>query len=181
MNMRKRTRMLSQQNPIAILADTTLSAAIDAPKMRARGAAILALARLLSGRRPIELYGVVGAGNGDTGAYVMVRIETAPLDMARAAFILTEPAATRGIGYSIIGQMHRDGTLGRNGWGGGWAHGSDKLYRENAQASMARVLGSASDSLYIPAAHVSDAAISKPIEWLTTMLRQYGGETLAEA
>lgn len=178
MNMRRRARTLSQQAPLVILADLTLSAGISGEQMRGRGAAILALVRILSERRPVELWATVGVGSLQTCFYVMARIETSPLDLARAAHVLTEPSACRGVGYAIGQKAHEDGTLATRGWGGGWGYSSAETYRQHAADSMLRVISPGSDALYMAAAHVRDAAIEKPVEWIVAMLKKYGGEAI---
>lgn len=165
LNMRRKVKRVNEAAPIAVIVNTTLSGGISIEDMQARGSAILALVRALSSRRPVELWSGTGI-HADVGAlWQLYRIETAPLDLARAAFILSHPCATRGIQYGV-------GRSPEYGFNGHWPYssGQDKHIE---RAAFVRALPHVSEVLYIPSAHVDEASIKDPINWITENVKAY--------
>jgi hypothetical protein len=171
MAMRRRERVMTEQGPLTIIVSMSLSAAIDVSVMRKRGASLLALVRLLSANRPVELWMAVCLGDSNHGTHTLVRLDTAPLDLARAAHMLTCPSVTRGIGYGICHGMRS---------GGNWPHGDYEGYQRTARELYSNVIGTDSEVLYVGAAHVNDPTVKEPVKWLKETLAQYGGAALAE-
>jgi hypothetical protein len=172
MAMRRRERVMAEQGPLTIIVSMTLSGGIDTEAMRARGATLLALVRMLSANRPVEVYTAVCLGGDNHGTHVLTRLDTAPLDLARAAHMLTCPAVTRGIGYGICQEQLRSG--------GNWPHADFDAYQKTARELYSAVIGTSSEVLYVGAAHYNDPMVRKPVEWLKATLAQYGGAALAE-
>lgn len=186
-NMRRRERIMSQQAPLAIIASLELSGGIDIGTMRKRGSVMLALVRRLSNIRPVELFVACSVGDRrrcgkPAGAHVICRIDTAPLDLARAAHVLTCPSVTRGIGYAI-GDYLLQNHIGDKGtsWSGGWAYGDDTAYRPNAREIIGSVANPTSEALYLAPAHVRDPMVTDPIKWLKEKLVEFGGVELEAA
>lgn len=178
LNMRRRTRIVSEQSPLTILVETGNSAALENSQVQARGSAILALVRILSIRRPIELWLAKGSGNSRGCLYTMARIESAPLDLARAAHVIADPLAYRLTMMCLAHRAFSDGTLDtkESGWNGQWPYGDINLYRANAARIMGAAIG-ASETLYLPPAHIEDNSITMPDQWLLKMIARYSGET----
>jgi hypothetical protein len=171
--MRRRHRVADDLAPLTIVVDTTSSGGVGADKLEKRGAAILALVRLLSARRPVTLYAGNAMGNSradkDGFNAVLTRIETAPLDLARAAFLLGHPGAARGIGYGVV----------VNEFGGSdghipWPYDNHELARKSAPEFYGRVFPN-SEILCLPPVFVKDPAIDTPEIWLADMLAKFGG------
>jgi hypothetical protein len=184
--MRQRQRVSSDQAPLAIIVDIASSAGIDSADLEKRGAAILALVRLLSAARPVSLYVGVSVTAGHlTGAerhnacHVFTRMDTTPLDLARAAHMLCHTSTARslyyGAAYELTGAPLDEESLS-------WPYRGEKdVIRTHAHAILARAIPDAAQSLYIGAAHMNDAAIKNPALWLETMLKEHGGEPVQEA
>ena len=169
--MRRRVRTTNQVAPLAIFADLTSSGGISAEDVRKRGCAILALVRLLANLRPVELWAFTGLGSHRKAAYTVVRVETSPLDLARAAHVLTCPSVSRGIGYGLSQERFHSG--------GGWPYGDGcKLQRQHGAAIMARVADPGSDVLFIPPVYLYDDSIKNPAKWVHDKLAEYGGKTV---
>lgn len=169
--MRRRTRTTNQVAPLAIFADLTSSGGISAEDVRKRGCAILALVRLLANLRPVELWAFTGLGSHKRAAYTVVRVESSPLDLARAAHVLTCPSVSRGIGYGLAHERFNSS--------GGWPYGDDcKLQRKHGAAIMARVCDPGSDVLFIPPVYLYDDSIKNPAKWVHDKLAEYGGQTV---
>lgn len=171
MAMRRRERVRTEQGPLTIIVSMSLSAAIEVDDMRKRGATLLALVRLLSANRPVEVWTAICLGGYSHGSHVLTRLDTAPLDLARAAHMLTCPSVTRGIGYGICGEM-KDGSK--------WPHGNFEAYQQTARELYSGVIGTNSEVLYVGAAHSKDPTVRNPVQWLKETLAQYGGATLAD-
>jgi len=176
-SMRKRTRLDRDDAPVTIFMDLTSSAMVDADHLLKRGIAILAFTRLLTQHRPVELWG--GVSLGDPRSYsgkgqawsstVGWRIDTAPLDLARAAFLLAHPAVARGIGYGIGPAL-----AGHATWGGSWPWGDNRLSMSTLQSRLRNALGAA-EMLCIPAIYGTDPLVTDPIAWITRELERLTG------
>jgi hypothetical protein len=171
MAMRRRERVMTEQGPLTVIVSMSLSAAIDIEVMRKRGASLLALVRLLSANRPVELWIAICLGGGNHGTHTLVRLDTAPLDLARAAHMLTCPSVTRGLGYGVCAEMRS---------GGQWPHNDFEGYQRTARELYSNVIGTSSEVLYVGAAHLDDPAVKEPVKWLKETLAQYGGAAVAE-
>jgi hypothetical protein len=104
MAMRRRVRIADDMAPLAVVVDVGVSASVSHPTIQRRGAAALALVRLLATTRPVSLWVVSGqvTDKYDTArnAAFAVRVDTAPLDVARAAWLLAAPEAFRRAGFA---------------------------------------------------------------------------------
>lgn len=103
--MRQRRSFRDASNPIAIIVNAGASGAVSTGTIERRGAAVLALTRLLSAARPVSLYVMSGHTDNGKHALTIVRIETEPLDISRAAFCMAHPAFLRRLMFSRNGQV----------------------------------------------------------------------------
>ena len=106
--MRRRVKVEAPA-PLKIVVDVGASATLSNEIIERRGVAVLALLRLLvSAGHAIEVYTVHANGNAadgsDTG-FAFMRLETSPLDVARAAWVLSSPGFGRYIGYAASSTM----------------------------------------------------------------------------
>jgi hypothetical protein len=157
--MRRRVRLTSAGAPLAVIVDLTTSQGINARDIEKRGAAILALVRILSARRPVELWaGAFTGADGDrNGCAMFARIDTAPLDLARAAFAMVSPAYPRRALYALARTK---------GFSGGWPYGSGDASRRFLESILKPAFPAMGDVLAIPAAHESDAIHRDPVAWI---------------
>jgi len=180
LNMRRRERTNSQYAPLVIVADLTSSGGISAKDVLKRGCAILALVRLLTDTRPVELW--AGAeldcdskyGKGSNFA-IFTKMDTAPLDLARVAHFITHASVPRAVHYAY-GQHKYDSPLR-------WAYGNTihyEMQRNVGAESFARVLNPGGDVLYIPPIYAKDNLISNPTAWIKDMINRYGWNTDSE-
>ncbi len=173
MHMRQRRRTADELAPLTICVDTTSSGGVSAKSLRKRGAALLALARLLAARRPVTIW-IVNAmkpsnhnGHDTTGSAFL--LDTAPLDLARAAHCMTNVSVSRQCAYAI-GEKLAD----VNGCGFlQWPNGDVDKYRKAGAAFWGEALG-AEDVLFMPPVFLNDPAIENPTKWLKEMLAKYG-------
>jgi len=166
-NMRLRRRVAKESAPLAIFADLTSSASLTTKQVAQRGAAILALVRLLSQRRPIELWVGAGLNRGTNATLVFTRLDTAPLDLARAAHMLTAETVSRGLCYGLCKVGAKTD--------GGFPFGDIDRWRKHGRDILSRAIAHSSEVLFIPPVFANDKAINRPAEWLSDMLAAYGG------
>jgi hypothetical protein len=170
--MRRRIRQDSDDAPIALFVDLGSSSMVTAEKIQRRGAAILALVRILSTRRPLELWIGDTSGTGDKNCIaVMCRIETAPLDIATAAFTLTNPAFCRRLFYGLAQQEY--------GWEGGWPYTSQEVARAHLPEIIAPALSHVGQILCIKGIHANDDSVNDPEKWIEQRLAELSPVCLA--
>jgi hypothetical protein len=170
--MRRRQRLDHDDAPVTIFMDLTSSAGISAQDLLKRGTAILAFARLLCEHRAVELWGGISIGEGGWGGKawsntVGWRIDTTPLDLARAAFLLAAPAMARGIGYAL-----GEKTSSRGSWGGSWPFGNHDKHVATQAERLQRALGN-SELLLVPPIYLNDPLTQDPVGWIKRELSQY--------
>jgi len=173
LSMRRRAKVQSPAAPLAIVVDLTTSAMIKTDAIERRGAAILAVVRVLSARRPVELWAgtMTDANNRQDASAHFARIETAPLDLARAAFVLVSPAFPRQLCY---------GASRLDGFEGHWPYGSDTVSRQFMEDIIRPAMPHIGDFLAIPGAHITDSMHKNPEEWIeSTLARLESGEAEA--
>jgi len=179
--MRQRRRQMTDSAPLAIVVDVASSGSVRASELEKRGGAITALVRLLSAVRPVSLYigCSVTLGGTKDATHVFCRMDTAPIDLARTAHMLTHASVARGMFYALCYQ--RGGAQGDERslkWP--YAEGP-KLIRAHAHAILSRAIPEATESLYIGAAFETDDCIDQPEKWLQAMLEAHGGQPVTEA
>jgi hypothetical protein len=175
--MRRRIADKDGAAPLAVIVDLTTSAGINADTIEKRGAAILALVRLLTMRRPVELWAGVmtGSGIGNRNlAGVFCRLETAPLDLATAAYVMTSAGFPRAVCYPVA--MESAGFTS-----GGWPYNDHNVSRANMTAICAAAFHHASDTLCIPPVHMQDDITKNPEGWIEARLAELAPTQLEAA
>jgi hypothetical protein len=106
-------------------------------------------------------------------------MDTAPIDLARTAHMLTHASVARGMFYGIA--YERAGA-GKHESSLRWPYSAGpEVIRAHAHEILSRAIPEATESLYIGAAFETDDCIDKPEKWLTTMLERHGGQPVTEA
>ena len=162
--MQLRKRLPNAGSPIAIIVDISQSGTINLGQIRKRGIAILALTRALSARRPVELWiGSVFQCHRQHWATAIARIDTAPLDLASAAYTMCSASYTRRACYGI-GQTV--------GFDGGWFLSPD-FERKWMKDLFQPVFPHVDEMLCIPGMAISDASVNDPERWIDEKVAQY--------
>lgn len=112
--MEESTMQLHGQRHVKIMVCVSVSCGVDREVIIARGAALTALIELLeyAGQR-VELW-IADAQSNDVGRhpfyqrYTKVKAYDQPLDVARTAFALANPACQRRLGFSLMEQARPD-------------------------------------------------------------------------
>jgi hypothetical protein len=184
LNMKRRIKRPTDEAPLAIIADVMISAGITAEQQAARGAAVLALVRALSDIRPITLYAFSGLDSSTGGQYNVIRMDTQPLDLSRASFLLQSAGVARCAAFAIA---HHYGFRGR--WpykrsvGAGVAKNSP-LYRDHIRDILAGIVPE-EQFLYVASGYLMDEHVPNldkhPEQWLNEMIKRFGAPQDQEA
>jgi hypothetical protein len=154
--MRARITRPNEKAPVRVFVCTTSSAGVSADILLKRGIVALALVmQLVKQGRPIELWTYTkldGNAKHDGSTCLMVRMPTAPVDMARIAHCLSACSFDRTLAMSF--------GYAKTGFCGGWASQRDARKLVNAGPSDI-VLGDA---------HYTDELITQPIKWIQNQL-----------
>lgn len=171
-NMRDRRRNKTGRGPLALFIEMTGSAGLDRDEMIERGAALYAMVRAVAMLRPLELWITTTYGTHEIMCQTAVRVETNPLDMARAALILTSYGDIAAAGHKTTctlnnwREKHSDGHLG-------WAYGVPALEQKYAGEILGRIMSPGSQIAYLPAGLLGSDDFSDPNEWIRTMLKKF--------
>lgn len=167
--MRRPVLVADDRAPISIFAVTTCSAGISAETMTKRGVVILALVMALTRVRPTELFNINYTHGRQDGETVLVtKINTAPLDLATACYVLTSAGFTRRIGYGLAEKLnHFDGS-----WPRGYDYGKKGLnsYNEKLKAKLGV---DPAKSLVIGAAELGDELLQAPVAWIEKQIKHF--------
>lgn len=172
LNMRRRNRLKRPAGPLSIFLECTGSGSSmgNSVVQAGRGAALLALTQVLSEQRAVELWVCVTFGTRDELNGLICKVETTPLDLARAAWMLTSLNE-----MSMMGSYTMTSIIGHHP--GSWAYGTPDLERRYSGEIFGRFLSTGSEVLYVPAMFSHDPLVSDPYGWLKNMLVKYGGNT----
>jgi hypothetical protein len=145
--------------------------------LQKRGIAILALVLALAQSRPVtlEVAGVLGGIDCDRkkGEFIPItEINTKPLDLATACYVLTSSGFDRRIHHDLTRQ-YMLATYDAE-WAGAWAPG---FSHDNPQAyfdTLADRLEYPRDkTLVIGGAHLSDKLLSNPVAWVQGQIDRF--------
>lgn len=174
LNMRRREKIENAAAPITIFCDIFASCSYTGEQITKRGAAVLALVRILSMRRPVELWlGGCAAHRSENGKLVapVVKIDTAPLDLARAAYALTHPAFLRRVAFRCDYLLE------------GGAHVPP--FKESLRAPLAPLLGDAETLILPPLIGCNDGenklSWTNPEQWIIRQIEALAPEMLDAA
>lgn len=159
----RRTIVLKDEGaPITVLACSTSSGGIDARTLTKRGVAILALVMALSRVRPVTLHSFTALHGNDDGETVLVnRINTAPLDISRACYVLTSAGFARNLTYNLARAV--------NGFNGGWPYGKEYNYGNPVKyfsGLVQRLKLDPTKTLVIQSAEWDDPLVTNPVPWI---------------
>lgn len=169
LGMVRRKRVHTERAPVCVIVDTTISAGISHKTISARGAALLAFVRLLATRRAVELWAGTGTDSSYNGisrgaAYTFTRIDTAPLDLTRAAYMLCDTAATRLLGYGNAAGFDS----------GEWPYRGDTLNVEQFVAVARGAFPHLTEFVAVPGLHIRDPLVTNPVQWIIGQLERFG-------
>lgn len=168
--MRRRSREDNAMAPLAIIVDLTTSAALSTEQIMKRGACVLALVRILSARRPVELWaGTVLDAYLNNWVTVMCKVEAAPLDLAVAAHVLTGAGFPRRLCYGISNECE---------YRGHWGFDNEDVSRKYMKPLFEPAFPHVVDMLCIPGLHLDNPLVTNPEKWLDETVKKYAPHLL---
>ena len=181
MAMRRRQRVTDQAAPLSVVVDLGVSSAVKSATLARRGAAALALVRLLAATRPVTLWVVAGqqcsrySDHAQNAAFA-VRLDTAPLDLSRAAWLLCAPEAFRRAGFAVsqtVAGYARETDVN-------WLDNNHSKHPELIAACLPALTGT-SDCLLVPSLITSGStqfdSDSAAAAWVQEQLAAHGAVT----
>lgn len=168
-NMRRMITIADEHSPITILAITTSSAGISSSILAKRGTIILALVIALARIRPVTLHQLtILDGNKDgTGETIITsEINTHPLDLATACYVLTSAGFARRLTYGLATKLNNF----TGGWPRGYSYGSPQKYYDQLKLKL---VTDPKRCLIIGAAELHDELVVSPIPWLNKQIAYF--------
>lgn len=146
-----------ESSPAEIWVDLSCSAGVSYDTLEKRGIAVLALVMKLQAIRPVDLYLCVGSQTN--GVAVALHVNTRPLDLATAAFMMADGQFCRLPMAAIL----------RNASGGYWGSVPN-------EETFRKWFGIPAESLVISALHLhySSECMRDPVGWVNKQLRHFG-------
>jgi hypothetical protein len=138
-----------------------------------RGSVIFALTRMLAARRPVELWVTSAGGNNrDEMGCVLTKINTTPMDLATAGYVLGHAAFVRAVCFPVERAQYS--------FNGGWAFNNYAFYAKHIKELYSPLFPHVTDMLFIPGRHSRDASVTDPEAWLADKLRTYAPGMMPE-
>lgn len=170
--------------PLNIYYDRFGSIGLDTQALTNRGIACLAFVMAMANVRPINVYIIAATANGQIannsgGLYgSIIRIETQPLDLVRAAHILTSESFTRNLTWSSASylQAQKHGLADKH-WGAYGPFVDTPASGEPYNQSMRHAFQMGKDDIFLAGASVLDELATRdPVAWVAEMLRRHANE-----
>lgn len=181
--MRRRIPAQSERAPIRLYVDMVSSAAIDTDTLVKRGVSFLALAMALARTRPVELYAAIPVRVSETRKdhVTVVRIPTAPLNLAVASAMFTSGGIIRTMGYRYASARCGDRPNAVLHWLGGtmpewYTDPAQYLRAEGAYTALLRTaIGVGPEDFVMPPTHGSDPSVKDPIAFVQAAVDRFAG------
>lgn len=165
--MRRQHEEPDDKAPITILVCTTSSAGIDSKTLEKRGTIILALVMALSRIRPIALTALCMLNGREEGETILTSvINTSPLDLATACYVLTSAGFDRRLHHGISKKL--------NNFSGGWPTGFNYSKPEPFYKLLVPRLGyDPRHTLIIGSAQLGDELLATPLAWIEKQITRF--------
>lgn len=167
--MRRQLHEADETAPITILATTTSSAAIPAETLAKRGTVILALVMALARIRPVSLHQLTllnGSADRTGETVITAQINTSPLDLATACYVLTSAGFARRMTYRLAEKLNASS----GGWPSSFSYWRPQAYYDGL---IPRLGFKPADTLLIGAAQLGDALLVSPVEWVNAQIARF--------
>lgn len=163
-SMRRMDHRPSESAPIRIYVDLFISWTFTEDEVMRRGITLLALARKLQAVRPVELYVLMACGKDnekDDWISPQIKLETSPLDLSIASFMLGHPGFVRQMCFAWCVSRGANDCIPH------FAHGKNRI-------------NPGPNDLYIDnACHARDI-LKDPVAWVNAQVKRFT-QDLAES
>lgn len=160
--MRHLTQIGDEHQPINIYSVPDCSCGINADLMQKRGITILSLVLALTRSRPVNLwYFFTGDQSTEPGRTVLcARINTSPLDLATACYVLTSAGFYRRMCMGVAESLNK-------------YYGGVVQTQSTCEKFALELTNDPKRTLVIGSVHLNDPLISDPILWLNTQIKRF--------
>jgi len=160
-----------QRNPITIYVDTTVSAGFSPKQIRARGAAIAALAVKVSQTRPVQLFALAAMKpSGQPTSIATVDLGVSPLNVPLVTFALANAQFLRQVMFARTAKYGGEGGRGWIQWPWNESNG------EKRNPKLRKATGMDDNAVLFNGAYLADEMVTRPIEWVENELRKMAPE-----
>lgn len=180
---RQRTNLDGLNTPISIYIEPGISGGLTDTQVINRGIAVLAFVLAMNILRPIEVYMTEtnGATVGGSGLYgfncvgAAVKIDTKPLDLARACWCFTNQAYVAPLGFIASTTIYKEwkgDTVNHSAWS--WC---GRPQQAEYQQGLRDLYNMQSQDVFIPGGHLSDTLmLNNPVLWVQQMIEKHTKE-----
>lgn len=168
------TDLISTTTPLRIYVNVTMSGMCTTEQIVNRGVAILGLVMAMQQVRPTELYAVCISDpmTNKSCAGTCTRIETTPLDLDRATYMLCDPSFPRQIGYGMCFHLCNKARSSYLPWA--WGQPSP-----NELDSIKDAMSFAEDDLYLPGMFGrNEKYVKDPVGWIKDYLEAHKNHSM---
>ena len=165
--MRRQIEIGDERQPITIIYSVNSSGSISADTLRERGTAALALVMALARIRPVQLKMLfIGDGREGDETVFTAGINTTPLDLATARYVLTSAGFYRRIGFRVAAKL--------NGFIGGWPRKFSGTAQDSYLAYLAKTLTTdPKRTLVIGPVYHRDPIVANPVAWINDQIARF--------
>lgn len=158
-SMRRLDMVASEIAPIRIYLDLFISCAFTADQLIKRGAMLLALARKLQAIRPVEMWLLMSSSktyDRKTVISPLIKLETNPLDLTTASFVLGHPGFVRQLTFA-------------------WhvAHDVPSVIPFVEAEDVIKVVKPTEHDLFIHNAVFTYDVLDNPVQWVNEQVKKY--------
>lgn len=157
--------------PLNIYVETLVSAGVSHHQLIQRGVCILAFVLAMSNIRPVELYTIcIGQPYGATTGGIMCRVPSKPIDLARACFMLCDPAYYRRLAFAAIADQSMSNQESvRWPW-------DDQPTTKTHEPKMRELLDMDEQDIFMPGGYLFDKQmLDNPVQWVKDKIQEYSG------
>ena len=166
-SMRRQVEIGDEHQPITVIYSINSSGSISAGTLRDRGVAVLSLVMALLRSRPVHLKMLfIGDGPPDGETVFTADINTSPLDLATACYVMTSAGFYRRIGFGVATALNQF----RGGWPSkfnGTSPGSYLDYLANVLSNDPK------RTLVIGPVYHRDPIVADPIAWINAQVKRF--------
>lgn len=168
-HMRRRIQKETHGLTVTVYFDLTSSMGIDALDLVTRGCSVIAfLETLQRARIGVELIAMVGCSSHtepDREIWGLIPIDSKPLDISSASFVLAHPAFPRNLVYKLLEN--------ENGFTGGLSKFANTYGNPAIEQKFRDYLGCKPQDVVVPFAHLRDPLIwQDPKKWVEERVKQ---------
>jgi len=160
--------------PLTVYVECVASGGVTQDQLIARGVAVLAFVLAMEVIRPVDLYiALPHSHSRRPGVYCpVIKIQSRPMDLGRAVFMLTNPCFARRMFHTAINDLSGCGMkCGQGPWA--WnSNPTDPKYEQHVRD----LLQMQPEDVFMKGGYLTDQLmLTNPIEWVKKMIEKHRG------